>query len=241
MRRTSFFIALILMSANLALGSWAIPNNCIGTSSCTITGALNNPSTVWVVQHASYAGGVCYGIIAPTAPGLTFVSATGGAGAQEYLSSPNSCIDVYYASNTSTTSGETFTSANPGESYQIQVFEVTGGFSGTPVSAVNSVSNQTSAGGSNALTGGAVTPSQNGDLILACWIPHTYWPTAGTSPNAFTLIGTSGDSLCEYFVQSTAGAITPTAGGSGADTYAEITTASSLTALTHIRHSVKVE
>jgi len=80
------------------------------------------------------------------------------------------------------------------------------------------------AGGANSLVMTSKTTTQAGDLILAAFGTISANITAGTSPNAFTIINTpSGGNGAEYFIQSSAGAIAPTAGdSSSAETWAAI-------------------
>lgn len=239
MRKFSLLIALFLLSASPAFCAWAITNYCVGATSCSFSGSLNNPSTVWVVQQSQLFAGAC---AAPIATGLTFTSVTSGTGVIQSLYPNNTCMDVFYAQNTSTTSSETFTAASISYSYLLQAFEVTGGSAGNAVDAVNSISNQNGTGGANSLTGAAVTPNHNGDFILAAWMTHAAAPTVGTVPNTWIMVNGASLNRSQYFIQTTAAAITPTAGDSAnPEYYAEITVASSLVSSLHIRHSAKVE
>lgn len=76
------------------------------------------------------------------------------------------------------------------------------------------------ASGANNVTSTAITTTVNGDLIVGASLDGASLtaPTAGTSPNAFTSIGTASDATTifglrlEYFVQTTAGSIAATFG-----------------------------
>lgn len=83
-------------------------------------------------------------------------------------------------------------------------------------------SNNFGSTGPNAVIGKSVTTTVNGALIMSFgnWVSGATTLSAGTSPNAFTVIticGThSGSGACQYLVQTTAGAITPTMGTTNA-------------------------
>lgn len=83
-------------------------------------------------------------------------------------------------------------------------------------------SNNFGSTGPNTVIGKSVTTTVNGDLIMSFgnWVSGSTTLSVGTSPNAFTAVTNcnahSGSGLCQFFVQPTAGTITPTMGTTNA-------------------------
>jgi len=145
-----------------------------------------------------------------------------GAGAVPFHSSAQ-YIQVFYLLNTHSTASNhpVVTFSSPSKYAGLFCAEFTGNAPSGVVDVYQSAANQTTSvsGGANQL----VIPSQNtvvsGDLIWAAWGTSLGYATVGTSPNAFTGFGISNMvPLSEYFVQTTAGAIAPTAGDTGTGT-----------------------
>jgi hypothetical protein len=197
---------------------WTQTNYQSGTGGGTGTGstaafstALTNPSTIVV-----YAGTTTSIAGCTDTAGNTFVDS--GQGTIGFDSSAV-LFKVLVAFNTHATASDVVTCTGVGvRGIYAAEYTNTSGVSSIDVSS--SVANQTTTGGANALACPSMTTTVNGELVVGAFGTFTNNITAGTSPNAFTLAG-SGSTL-EYFIQSAAGAIAPTAGDSGSDTWGAI-------------------
>ena len=198
--------------------AWTLTNTGSGNSIPTRTAvaasafgaSLTNPSLIIAVVGC--ASGTTVMSVTDTA-GNTYVDS--GAGKATFNGSVSG-IQIFYALNTSTTASNIVTlNLSPTTGFgTIFVQEWTGGATSSPVDVFQSIANQLSvAGGANALVITSQTTTLNGDLIIAGFGTITNNSTAGTSPNAFTVVGTPINGIMmETFVQTTAGAIGPTAG-----------------------------
>ena len=215
---------------------WVLKNsqsgNCSSVATCG-TAAFSNSLT-----NGSIIIVAIYDLISATGPysvtdtaGNTYSSQ--GPGVIK-LNSDARMIQAFCAPNTHTTASNVVTMAPTSGTMsfpRIVAFEFTGRSSCTLDGGVgvgySSLANAvSSSGGSNTLSSTSFTTLTNGDLIMAVYGTVNANITAGTSPNAFTLpiAGTGGLGM-EYFVQTSAGAIQPTASDSVADSYANISLA----------------
>jgi hypothetical protein len=208
----------------LALLAWCAPahaawgfggtGNATSASAANLTAsafgvALTNPSII--ACEVQFSTGQTVSNLTDTALN-TYVDS--GVGAIAFNSS-NTFLQVYYALNTHTTASNAVkvtysaTTAFP----SIECGELTGGATSSPIDVTQTIANQTNGPGANALVITAKLTTINGDLIFAAYGSQLANITAGTSPNAFTLIGTpnQGNGL-ERFIQTTAASIGPTAG-----------------------------
>jgi len=220
-----------------AFGTWTQKNMQTGytqgqtssQSTAAFSNALTNPSQIWVMI-VDAGGGTPY-TISDTA-GNSYVDAGPGV---ILFNSSGAWSEVFYALNTHTTASNVvkLSPASGLLNYpRIVAVEFTGGATSSPVdggSGVGYSSKANATGGSsgaNCLTATQLTPVTNGDLILAWFSNSNGSVTAGTSPIAFTDIGGGVGGESEYYIQSTAAAITPSAGdNTSSDPYAAIVVA----------------
>jgi hypothetical protein len=214
--------------------AWALNNSQTGKltgtaaslSTAAFANALHNTSTIIVAIGDGEAGNSYY-TISDTAG-----NSYGDVGEGIVMVRYNIWSQVFYALNTHTTASNivTVTPSSGTLSYaRIIAAEFTGGkrlqAGVNPVDRHSSLGNQVAgASGANNMVGPSVKTSYDGELVFA-WFPcyNATAFTAGTSPNAFTDIGAGVGGESEYFVQATAGAIAPTAGGNlSSDAYAVI-------------------
>lgn len=209
------------MAWSLTNSGNAAASNAASVAISAFANPLSNPSIL--VAMVQFTGPQTLTSVTDTA-GNTYVDC--GLGALQMTANVNGqFLQLLVANNTHTTSSNIVTANISATTNfpRICVGEWTGGATSSPIDVKNSVVNQSSAGGANACSITATTTNNNGELIVAGWATINFNITAGTSPNAFTLVGTpTGGNALEYFVQTTAASISPTAGTTGSDTYAGI-------------------
>jgi len=190
----------------------------------SFSAALTPGSLIIVHEYAVVVGS--FTVPTDTA-GNTYVDCGPGAapfGATTDLS------ECFYALNTHSTASNVVTihSTSSATYLSALAFELLGAPASSPIDGgalvgFSSKNNATGgAAGSNNLTGTTITPAGNGDLIVAFFASGS-GNTAGTSPNAFTLVNGSWIQGSEYFTQTTAAAISATASSAASsDPYAAI-------------------
>jgi hypothetical protein len=205
-----------LKNAQFAVSNGAnFPN----VSAPAFTNALTNPSLILCVEQDTIAGGVFSGCT--DTAGNTYTDT--GCGAVLFNTSTVQ-NHIYYALNTSTTASNVveanYSSLVSNPRVIGAEFSTGGGTAAVDVTP-KTLANQTNGTtGANVLVITSQTTLSNGDLIIAQYGSVAANTTAGTIPNAFTLLTTaSGGNMGEYFVQSAAGAIGPTAGDTATDTW----------------------
>lgn len=169
--------------------------------------SLTNPSLIMVLEFGGSSGT----FTAPTdTASNTFVDCGPGQG----NITGTQIFECWYALNTHTTASDVVTLHTAGGVTFLQgvAFELTGANTSTPIDIYGATNSQTSGpAGANNHTAGSITPTHNGDMIVAQFADGN-GTTVGTSPNAFTTIAATGG-FAEYYIQPTAGAISATASG----------------------------
>lgn len=201
-----------------------------GTSSAITSAALPAFSSALtagslIIVH-QYATTATFSVPTDTA-GNTYIDCGPGAAAFSVSASSSRC---FYALNTSTTASNIVTIHSASTTFlSALAFEVLGAASSSPIDGgvgvgYSSKANATGgAAGANNLTATTLTPAGNGDLIVAFFATSAGGATAGTSPNAFTLVNGSWVQGSEYFTQAISAAIVATASDSTSiDPYAAI-------------------
>lgn len=225
-----------------ALATWSNPNSKaavdLSTSGTTISApafsnALTNPSIITVFCLYLTTDTPGSPPVTDTA-GNTYVDS--GAGKVQYNASPANAFSIFYAINIHTTASNIVTchGTATNTTHMIRATEFAGGTTGSALDGVVRIATQTQgSGGANVLVSPTVTTSQNGDLILGFFEPYDVALSAGTSPNSFTnAIPSFAHGITEYFVQTSAGAIAPTAGyTSGTNHWGAISLAFSVNAI----------
>ena len=215
MRKILLALALLVCFGQLASAQWSVVNekqvNSGGAAFYfpAFTNSLTYGSTVGVALR-SYPGD--FPITVTDDAGNTYGDS--GAGTKTLHTSGYE-IQVFLAQNSSTTSGNRVHIAQSSTSnIQGIAFEVTGGLTSSIVDVFSSANEATASGnGANVFSIPSVATGSNGEFIFAAFCSWTGSNlSTGTSPNSFTSIGTQSNILTEYFVQTTAGAISPTAG-----------------------------
>lgn len=220
-------LALLSVLASPCWAAWLLKNSKTGNSSsssvssiatASFTSALTNSSIIIVVCQAltpwsDGASTTTYAVPTDTA-GNTYIDAQIGTTG---FNSGGVTEEMFYTENTHTTASNIVTChSNAGAItfFSVVAFEETGGAVSGPIDAKHYNSNQTSgSSGANSLSMTSQTTTINGDLIVAAFGCSGGPCSAGTSPNGFTQISAVGGQV-ETFVQTTAGAIAPTAGDS---------------------------
>jgi hypothetical protein len=189
---------------------------------------LTNPSLI--VVHMYSAGGLTSYTVPTDTAGNTYVDC--GPGATTF--SPGK-IQCFYALNTHTTASNVVTLHATGSVTFLSgaAMEITGANTSSPIDGGSGVgyslkaSATGGAAGSDNISGTSLTPASNNDMILALFVAQNAVPTVGTSPNLFTVgAGATWNARSEYFIQSTAAAITATASDSfSSDSYGAIVVA----------------
>jgi hypothetical protein len=227
MRR--LLLILVLLCSLPSWATWTKTNQGVSTytgtgttakSAAAFSSALNNPSLIVVrclalVPFSTSGSTTVFAVPTDTA-GNTYVDIQVGLTG---FDTTQQTIETFYALNTHTTASNVVTChSNAGSLtfFSTIAAEFTGGATSGPIDTKFYNNEQTSgASGSNALVLGAQSqwpPTVNGDLIVAVFgNGNDGGLSAGTSPNAFTQISNSAGEF-EYFVQTTAAAIQPTAG-----------------------------
>ena len=213
--------------------SWAVTNAQLGAGTGSFltskalpafSSTLTNPSVI--IVDVSAVDSTPTFSVTDSCGSNTYVDC--GPGVSKFQTNVNS-TQCFIAKNTCTTASLVVTvhDTNSVQYLAGSAIEVTGANATTPVdgTAYSKVQNQTGgAAGSDNLSGGAITSVSNGDFIYAQFNANNAYPTAGTSPNAFTMVGTP--AWQEYFVQTSAAAITATASDStSSDPYTAIVVA----------------
>jgi hypothetical protein len=184
--------------------TWTQKNLKVGSTSATFTNPLTSGSVI--ICSAGYAQTSAY----------TLSDTAGNSYADSGFGRMGYSANMYYnqvliAYNTHTTASDTIT-ASPSDSYQLACSEWTAGGGTISIDQKASVTNQTSGtGGANSLVLPSITTTAAGDLIYVAIGSQSANITAGTSPNAFTLIQANLGLGSEYFIQPAAGAIAATA------------------------------
>jgi hypothetical protein len=192
----------------------------------TFSSALTSGSLIIVHQYSAAASS--YSVPTDTA-GNTYVDCGPGAGS---FNANADNFECWYALNTHTTASNVVTVHASSVAYLSgMAFEILGAASSSPIDGGSGVgystkSNATGgAAGSNNLSATALTPTGNGDLIVAFFAAGN-GATVGTSPNAFTLVNAGWIMSSEYFTQTTSAAITATGSDSASsDPYGAVVVA----------------
>jgi hypothetical protein len=174
------------------------------TGSVTLTGV---PSLATINVLVRY--GASDGPLVSVSDGSAY-----SAVAAEVVTGSSFNVDLYQRQNVASGSHViTVTITGGAAFFYIAAWYITG------VAALTGTASGTDTGfpgtGANIVSAPAITPAVNGALVLSagCSNDASNTVTAGTSPNAFTSVGlTFAGNVAEYFVQTTAAAITPTAG-----------------------------
>lgn len=139
-------------------------------------------------------------------------------------SSGNLRYRLYYAKNATVGSGHTFTATQSGSYLSVSVSAWSG-------SDLTSPLDQTNGNGGNAasLSAGSVTPTEDGELIVAGWGNfNNGQPNSPSVNSGFTLLDSAPSQFSSggfgnthaYLIQSTAAAVNPTLSWTGGDTCA---------------------
>jgi len=219
---------------NYLTNSFTIPNTGLlngGATSVTsaaltaFSAALTSGSLI--IVHEFSGSNVTYTVPTDTA-GNTYVDCGPGQAAFTVANDQSEC---FYALNTHTTASNVVTvHSSTGATFLSGLaFEVVGAASSSPIDGGSGVGYSIKASafggaaGANNLTATSLTPVTNGDLIVAFFATGSNGNTAGTAPNAFTLVNGTFSKVSEYFNQGTAAAIIATASDStSTDPYAAI-------------------
>ena len=206
---------IVNTNAKAAQGS-ANPEN-----SGVFTSALTNPSIIIdAVGRASNAA------ITPTDVATNSYGDCGPGSIAAGIGGAAGTIQCFYALNTHTTASNNVHQSNAvGDYVNNTALEFTGVVTSSPVdggsaAGYNSTaSGSTGTGGGQNVSAGALSTSTNGDLIYACATGMNGTMTANTG-GGYTSTAVPGSMACEYLVQATHGAITPTfSDNTNSDTY----------------------
>lgn len=211
-------------SPSMTVSGYSIANKGFenGTSTSVTSATLStfsNPLTAnsTILVFELQAGTGTFSVPTDTA-GNTYADCGGG---KIQFDTTNS-MQCFYTLNTHTTASNVITiHANTSNPYLYgQALEITGAAASSPIDVYSVKASATGgASGSNNLSATALTPTMNGEMIVAAFFGNSGPVTVGTSPNAFTL-GNSSGAFVEYFIQGTAAAITATASdGTSSDPY----------------------
>jgi hypothetical protein len=228
---------VILLLSCPCWAQWALKNSneSNGTggaatfAATAFTSALTNPSITGACVFDDANSGATY-TVTDTA---TNTYADVGPG-KVLINSSARIMQCFLASNTHTTASNVLTmhiSTGTLNFPRMVVFEFTGGATSSPIDGGLNVGYSSNPNAQNATTGAnvllatALVPVTSGDLIISGFATTSANMTVGTSPNAFTSIGIGANLGVEYFVQTSAASITPTAGDTSTDNYANITVA----------------
>lgn len=192
----------------------------------TFSSSLTAGSLIIVHQYSAAAGS--YSAPTDTASN-TYLDCGPGAGS---FNSGGDNFECWYALNTHTTASNVVTVHSSSAAFLSgAAFEILGAAASSPIDGGSGAGYsilQNAAGGaagSNNLSATALTPTGNGDLIVAFFAAGN-GATAGTSPNAFTLVNAGWVQSSEYFTQTTSAAITATASDSASsDPYGAVVVA----------------
>lgn len=122
------------------------------------------------------------------------------------------CMVFYYCSNPTVGAGHTFTGTCTGNQNQNIAVQAWSGSAASPFDVQNGLANGGYVG-SSTIQAGSITPSVNGELIVAGCGSYNYDQSGSATINdGFTVVGSdyTGASGNAYFVQTTAAAINPT-------------------------------
>ena len=178
--------------------------------------AFSNPLTPGslIVVHQYSATGT-YSVPTDTA-GNTYVDCGPGQGVYDGVDT----MECFYALNTHSTASNIVTIHSSSVVFLTGLaFEVLGAASSSPLDGGSGVGYSIKvnasggAAGSNNLTAISLTPAGSGDLIVALFSALN-GSTAGTSPNAFSLVNGTWTQASQYFLQTASAAIVATASDS---------------------------